>query len=94
MAETFCEPHNRIRYISRIPSAGLPGGREVTMFRGSYPWFKVVHRKKKEYAVWHSEAKVLTEWRETGRYGSVDECWDYIETKEGSRGFLFKFEDT
>ncbi len=63
------------------------------MFRGSSTLFKVVQRNADEYAVWHSEAKVLTEWKETGRFGSVDECWDYIEAKEGSQGFLFRFDD-
>jgi uncharacterized protein YbdZ (MbtH family) len=64
------------------------------MFRGASAWFKVVQKNEDEFAVWHSEAEVQREWSETGRYGSVDDCWDYIETKEGAQGFLFRFDDT
>ena len=62
------------------------------MFRGLSAHYKVVHKNDEEYAVWHAEAKVVTDWMETGRYGSVNECFDFIEAKEGKQGFLFKFD--
>ena len=63
------------------------------MYRGLSTLFKVVQRDEDEYAVWHAEALVLREWNETGRFGSGDECWDYIEAKEGSLGYLFTIDD-
>jgi uncharacterized protein YbdZ (MbtH family) len=63
------------------------------MYRGSYQWFKVVHRNKNEFAVWHADAEVLTGWQETGSYGTVDDCFDYIDNEKGSEGYLFRFDD-
>jgi len=93
MAVTDATPHNRITINEIKPHASLACVQEMDMYRGSYPWFKVVHRNKSEYAVWHAEAQVLTEWQETGRYGSVDDCWDYIEAKEGPLGYLLKIDN-
>lgn len=93
MAVANITPHNRITITAIRPFDSLAGGREMKMYRGSYPWFKVVHRNNSEYAVWHAEAEVATEWQETGRYGTVDECWDYIEGEEGPQGYLLIIDD-
>jgi uncharacterized protein YbdZ (MbtH family) len=61
------------------------------MYRGSSTLFKVVRSERKELAVWHAEAIVLSDWRDTGLLGTVDECWDYVESEEGAGGFLFRF---
>ena len=38
----------------------------------------------------NADAAALGSWRETGRYGSVSECWDYIDARELNEGYLFK----
>lgn len=63
------------------------------VYRGPSFLYKVVHKPKQGFAVWHAEATSLNDWWDTGHRGSVDECWDYIEAKEGPRGYLFKFSD-
>ena len=61
------------------------------MYRGSSKYFKVVRRPEDRYAIWHADARVWGRWRETGRYGSEDECWNYLERYEGESGFLLSF---
>ena len=63
------------------------------MYRGSVPWFKVVQNSFREYAVWHAEAHDFQGWQETGQFGTESECWDYIESAEGTEGFLFLLPD-
>jgi uncharacterized protein YbdZ (MbtH family) len=67
------------------------GDGESSMYRGLSTLFKVVRSEKEELAVWHAEAKLVSDWRDTGLFGTVDECWDYVESKEGSEGYLFRF---
>jgi uncharacterized protein YbdZ (MbtH family) len=60
------------------------------MYRGPSRHYKVVRNPEDEHAIWHVDALLLKEWRNTGRNGSVDECWDYIETSEGIQGYTFR----
>jgi uncharacterized protein YbdZ (MbtH family) len=60
------------------------------MYRGQSKYFKVVYNPREEFSVWHADAALLDNWRETGRYGSVSDCWDYIDTRELDQGYLFK----
>lgn len=61
------------------------------MYRGPSRYFKVVRSYENHFAVWHADAIVMKSWQETGRYGSLNDCWDFIESCEGQRGYLFKF---
>ncbi len=61
------------------------------MYRGSSKYFKVVYSRDQEYAIWFAEAPSWPTWVETGRYGTENECWDFIEAREGTRGYLFNF---
>ena len=63
------------------------------MYRGSSKYFKVVRGPEKQIAIWHAEAPIHLSWRETDRYGSERECWEYVEALEGSQGYLFRFPD-
>ena len=58
------------------------------MYRGSVPWFKVVRNISDDYAVWHADAEIASGWQETGRFGTADQCWDFIEGEEGCGGYL------
>jgi uncharacterized protein YbdZ (MbtH family) len=61
------------------------------MYRGPAQFFKVVTDADERYAVWFADAPRQLPWRETGCYGSLDECWDYVESSESSDGFWFHF---
>ena len=61
------------------------------MYRGPAQFFKVVTDPDEQYAVWFADAPRQPPWTETGRYGSLDECWDYVEANESSDGFWFQF---
>ena len=63
------------------------------MYRGPSKHFKVVYSHEKQYAIWHAEAAIRLTWQETGRYGSERECWDFVETREGNQGHIFRFPD-
>ena len=61
------------------------------MYRGSARYFKVVSDPDGHYAVWFADAPRHKPWSETGRYGSEDDCWDYVESAESSEGYVFQF---
>lgn len=61
------------------------------MYRGPSQFYKVVQSKQDQYAVWHADAFLVWEWRDTGCYGSENECWDYIEDQEGEQGLILQF---
>lgn len=62
------------------------------MYRGPSRYYKVVVRSHdNRFSVWHADAPIMRSWFETGCYGSENECWDYIEERDGSQGFWFNF---
>jgi len=61
------------------------------MYRGSSKYFKVVYNSEKQFSIWHAEAPKWPTWKDTGRFGSENECWDFIETRQDPQGFLFRF---
>lgn len=60
------------------------------MYRGPELLFKVVERDSR-FDVWQAGARRIEPWRESGLYGTVEDCWEFIEAKEGGSGFLFHF---
>ncbi|MDX1614919.1 MAG: hypothetical protein R3300_11465 [Candidatus Promineifilaceae bacterium] len=58
------------------------------MYRGRNRQFKVVHRTRQRYAVWHADAPLMDKWREAGCRGTVADCWNYIQATEGQIGWL------
>ena len=60
------------------------------MYRGPSLFFKVVEHDS-NHAVWHADAIKNAPWRETGQYGTLDECWDYIDAQDQTEGFVFQF---
>jgi uncharacterized protein YbdZ (MbtH family) len=61
------------------------------MYRGCSKEFKVVLDQDGHVAVWFADAPPQLHWRDTGRYGAEDHCWDYVEANESSDGFWFQF---
>jgi len=60
------------------------------MYRGTSKFFRVVHGSEDNYSVWHAEAPTWPTWTDTGRYGTEDECWDFVEAREGQDGYIFQ----
>jgi uncharacterized protein YbdZ (MbtH family) len=64
------------------------------MYRGPSRYFKVVCSPEQHLSVWHAEALVPGLWRETERYGTVDECWNFIEERHGEQGYVFQLNNS
>jgi len=60
------------------------------MYRGTSKLFRVVYGSEDKYSVWHAEAPTWPTWIDTGRYGTEDECWDFVEAREGHNGYIFQ----
>lgn len=61
------------------------------MYRAPARYFKVVNHPEGRYAVWFADAPRQEPWQDTGKRGSEDQCWDYVELAESSEGFLLQF---
>lgn len=62
------------------------------MYRGPERHFKVMKNPEGLFAVWFADASQEDPWQETGHFGSEDQCWDYVESSEGSEGYWFLFD--
>ncbi len=78
-------------YAADRDSAYLAISPEKAMYRGRSKEFKVVTKADGTFAVWFADAPPQFRWQDTGRYGSENECWDYVESNESSDGFWFQF---
>ena len=41
--------------------------------------YKVVINHEEQYSIWPADRENVRGWREVGKMGSKEECWNYIE---------------